>query len=279
MYNQYSFFKVTLDVDGSMFNYKQIQINALGTLSDKLLYKSPHDSDNIDDAKVLEWNADMLSNVYADGTVNKSTDIDKFWSVEMAIAFHSLANGSDRVQDTPANSEVWFMQFGRAERELVPQNDGSYKTKAKTPSHLWAWNPTGASNWQLQDRWGLVQFKRSLNDKEFRFEKWHVYKALFDTMNAMKTHTALNSKSVDSLAELDIPPYLMSKICVELPVIALNVTSGGGGGGSGQGDTSSGQGVANGFNVTVRSKLFDHKPAHIRDDRYVWFEWIKSYFC
>ena len=258
-----------MDVDGSMFNYKQIQVNVLGTLSDQLLYKSPHDSDNKDDVKVIEWRAEMDSSVYADGTINDSTDTDNYWSVEMAVGFHSLANGSNRVNDKPDESETWFMQFGRTEREVMPQN-GDYKKKPNSPAHLWAWQATGSRNWQLQDRWGLVQFKRSMADTNFRFNNWHVYKALFDSFNAMKTYTALNGKSTGELIEIDIPPYLMSNICVDLPEISLYTSGGGsgGGGGSGQG----GQDNLGSFNITVRSKLQGDTSANIRDDRYVWFD-------
>ena len=36
-------FEMLMDVDGSMFYYKQIQINVLGTIMDQVLINSPHD--------------------------------------------------------------------------------------------------------------------------------------------------------------------------------------------------------------------------------------------
>ena len=36
-------FEMVMDVDGSMFFYKQMQINVLGTMMDQVLIKSPHD--------------------------------------------------------------------------------------------------------------------------------------------------------------------------------------------------------------------------------------------
>ena len=35
-------------------------------------------------------------------------------------------------------------------------------------------------------RWGLVQFRRSMANKKFLFNKWHIYRALFDMLDAMK---------------------------------------------------------------------------------------------
>ena len=36
-------FEMLMDVDGSMFFYKQMQINVLGTMMDQVLINSPHD--------------------------------------------------------------------------------------------------------------------------------------------------------------------------------------------------------------------------------------------
>ena len=37
-------FEMLMDVDGTMFNYKQMQINVLGTMLDQVLFLSPHDA-------------------------------------------------------------------------------------------------------------------------------------------------------------------------------------------------------------------------------------------
>ena len=133
--------------------------------------------------------------------------------------------------------------------------DGGYVIASPSGVDWWAWQACDAINLQLQDRWGLVQFKRNVRDRSFRFEKWHIYKALFDTMNAMKTYKVLHSRYVNAVQELDIPPYLMSRTCVEIPEIKLVK-----------------RGNVSDFDVSVKSMYISHKPAHIRNDRYVWFE-------
>lgn len=34
-------------------------------------------------------------------------------------------------------------------------------------------------------RFGLVQFKKDLNDKSFSYNSWHLYRALFEVFDAM----------------------------------------------------------------------------------------------
>ncbi|XP_052760386.1 uncharacterized protein LOC128203141 [Mya arenaria] len=250
---------ILMDVDGSMFNYKQIEINVLGTTLDHILYKSPYDSigpnPNWTDND-LSWHPDMKKAVYTDGTVNTPGDKDKFWSVELSMTFEQLANRSERVQASPQDNEVWFMQVGRAHHPLEVEN-GTYQ---KVPNvsfdemGWWAWQPCDAVNFLLQDRWGLVQFKRSTIDNTFNFQKWHLYRALFDMMDGMNKYKAIHGRFVTMIEELDIPPYLMSGVCVEIPEIKVID-----------------RGVYSGFEITVRSKFLSHKPAHINEERYVWF--------
>ena len=133
--------------------------------------------------------------------------------------------------------------------------DNRYVQNRNIPTQWWSWQPCYAINLHLQDRWGLVQFKRDSNDKKFKFERWHIYRALFDMLDAMKKYKALNAKYTNLVEELDLPPYLLSRTCVEIPEIELKTRNG-----------------EKDFLITVKSKLITHKPAHIRSDRLVTFE-------
>ncbi|XP_052760334.1 uncharacterized protein LOC128203098 [Mya arenaria] len=255
-------FELLIDVDGTMFNYKQIQINAFGTTMDQLLYKSPYEdvdtsaSGKADD-KLKTWEANLTSRVYVDGTINQPGDKDKFWSVEMSIPFETLSFGSERnlTDPNPNDNEAWFMQFGRSEHNLTVEN-GRYVPQALSQKNWWSWQPCGAINLHLQDRWGLVQFKRNMNDKKFRFPKWHVYRALFDVMNGMDAYRALNGKFTADISELDIPPYLMTETCVKIPEIGLVKRAN----------------KTKGFEIGVKSLVSTQLPTgRIREDRYVQF--------
>ncbi|XP_045162534.2 uncharacterized protein LOC123527254 [Mercenaria mercenaria] len=256
-------FELLMDVDGSMFNYKQIQINVLGTMMDQMLYKSPWDAPNIT-IRSKEWHPDAKKEVHAEGTINTPGDEDKYWGVEMSFSFANLAKNSQRVQPVPSENEVWFLQFGRSEQNLTVV-DGKYKKVPKSKPAWWSWGPCYAINLHLQDRWGLVQFKKNMNDKKFRFGKWHIYKSLFDMMDAMKKYKAINGKYTTAIEELDVPPYLLSRTCVEIPKIKLF---------SRENETifDVATNPVSDFDVTVQSMFLSHKPAHIRSDRYVTFK-------
>ena len=246
-------FELLMDVDGTMFNYKQVQINVLGTMMDQILYKSPWDAVN-ESIREATWHPDARKEVHVEGTINTPGDVDKYWSVEMSFSFKKLAEKSIRVQDEPSNNEVWFLQFGRSERNLTVE-DGKYKVVPKSKTDWWSWGPCGAINLHLQDRWGLIQFKKNLNDKLFQYDKWHIYKSLFDTMYAMKKYKAVNGRYTTAVEELDLPPYLLSRVCVDIPKIKLVRHDN----------------APEDFEVTIQSKFVSHRPAHIRSDRYVTF--------
>lgn len=256
-------FEVLMDVDGTLFNYKQVQINVLGTMMDQMIYKSPWDAPNIS-VKAKEWHPDARKEVYAEGTVNAPGDEDKYWSVEMSFSFANLAEKSQRVKPEPFENDVWFIQFGRSEQNLTVDN-GKYKKVPGSKTDWWSWQPCDAINLHLQDRWGLVQFKRNLNDKKLRFQKWHIYKSLFDMMDAMKKYKAINGKYTDAIEELDVPPYLLSRTCVDIPKIELT-----------RRENETIYDVATNpvsdFDVTIKSMFISHQPAHIRSDRYVSFK-------
>ena len=173
----------------------------------------------------------------------------------MSFTFEALAANSTRSQQKPNQNEVWFINFGRSEQALNITQDNRYVKAPGVPLSWWSWQPCDAINLHLQDRWGLVQFKANINDKQFNFENWHIYRALFDVMDAEKKYKALNAKYTDQLVELPIPPYLLSQTCVEIPEVALTKTND-------QRD----------FLVTVKSKLKANVTAHIRSDRYVTFD-------
>lgn len=245
-------FEMLLDVDGSLFNYKQWQINVLGTMMDLMMYKSPIDH-SLKEAVNMSWHANAKKAVYTDGTINNPADNDKFWSIEVAVPFKYLKDISSRVKWSPDENEVWFVQFGRSEQELIVLN-GTYQGIFNSRTAWWSWQPCDTINLHLQDRWGLVQFKKNMQDKTFRSEKWHIYKALFDMMDAMKIYKAIHGKYTTNIRELDVPPYLLSRICVDIPEIKLIKTEN-----------------RTDFDISVSSMLFAHQPGHIRSDRYVSF--------
>ncbi|MGC4034727.1 MAG: carbohydrate-binding family 9-like protein [Chitinophagaceae bacterium] len=86
-----------------------------------------------------------------DGTLNDNSDIDKGWSLEIAIPWSSLqllANGRTL---PPANGDVWNMFLGRFQK-LMPGG------KEITPHPAMALNSHGIYDTHLPDKWSRIEF-------------------------------------------------------------------------------------------------------------------------
>jgi hypothetical protein len=95
--------------------------------------------------------------VYVDGTVNDPTDIDRGWSVELAVPWSALERGA------PRPGERWRMNFSRVQWRTRVKN-GRYAMvvdRSRPPweqADNWVWSPQGLVNMHYPERWGLVQF-------------------------------------------------------------------------------------------------------------------------
>ncbi|HSB92547.1 MAG TPA: carbohydrate-binding family 9-like protein, partial [Flavitalea sp.] len=80
-------FEVFLDPNNDQQEYFEYEINALGTVMDLFMpmpYKKGGKAD-------LSWDSPGLqSAVFLDGTLNKNSDTDKGWTVELAIPFKDM---------------------------------------------------------------------------------------------------------------------------------------------------------------------------------------------
>jgi len=133
-------FEVFIDpyCDGRL--YYEFECNALGTVMD-LMMEKPYSEEG---SFLLNWDCrDLKLAVSYDGTLNKSTDKDKAWYVEMAIPFASL----QRDFKDPRDNKVWRMNFSRVE---WPANGG--------PEENWVWSPTGKLDIHDPRKWGYVRF-------------------------------------------------------------------------------------------------------------------------
>jgi hypothetical protein len=76
-----------------------------------------------------------------DGTLNRSGDTDRGWSVEMKIPFAGLSRGGE----DPLKHRIWRANFYRVE----------WLTK---PEENWVWSPTGVVDIHHPLRWGYLRF-------------------------------------------------------------------------------------------------------------------------
>ena len=133
-------FEVFIDPDGDGVHYFEIETNARGTILDLMLDKGYRS----DGSFFIPWNCEGLRlAVHRDGTLNKSGDRDRGWSVEMAIPFEALK----RDFNDPRDYKVWRINFSRVE---WLQKEG--------PEENWVWSPTGKVDMHMPERWGFLRF-------------------------------------------------------------------------------------------------------------------------
>ena len=80
-------FEVFINPNDHVFSYGEIEINALGTEWDLFLDKPYRLGGNADSS----WNIQGLkSAISVNGTLNNPNDIDKYWTVEIAIPLSQI---------------------------------------------------------------------------------------------------------------------------------------------------------------------------------------------
>lgn len=162
-------FEIFVDPSGTATNYVELEINALGTVWDLALDKPYRVGGKAND----DWNVDGLkSAVNIQGSLNKSDDTDKQWSVEFAIPLVDLIEQKHINKNLPVEREQWRINFSRVEWEHVII-DGKYQRKKENGKYLseynWVWSPQKVINMHEPEKWGFLQFteKESSNSVEF----------------------------------------------------------------------------------------------------------------
>ncbi|HOA38400.1 MAG TPA: carbohydrate-binding family 9-like protein [Flavihumibacter sp.] len=151
-------FELFIDPNNDGLQYFEIEVNPFNTVFDLLMNKPYNKGGNMD----ASWNSvGFQSAVVIDGTLNKPTDTDKGWLVEMAIPFASMKRPG-RVHQ-PQVGDSWRANFSRVEwdTDIV---DGKYIIRRnasgkKLPEHNWVWSPQGAINMHIPEKWGYIHFK------------------------------------------------------------------------------------------------------------------------
>ncbi|OIQ38039.1 MAG: carbohydrate-binding family 9-like protein [Bacteroidetes bacterium MedPE-SWsnd-G1] len=177
-------FEIFMDPDGDSHNYMEFEINALNTVWDLFLTK-PYRNGN----KILNnWDINgMKTAIFIDGTLNDSSDRDSKWTVEIALPWSVLLEGSSSTS-IPKN-EYWRVNFSRVNWDFEVK-DGKYtrkkdpKTKKPLPEYNWVWSPQGVINMHEPEKWGYVFFaenekqKKSFqltNDEYIRLQLFNIY--------------------------------------------------------------------------------------------------------
>lgn len=202
-------FEVFIDPDGDTHNYYELEINALNTAWDLFINK-PYREKNV---VLNDWNITGLkSAVKVNGTLNDASDIDKGWTLEIAIPWAAYKT-SYFDQNVPKDS-FWRVNFSRVnwQHSLV---DGKYERKKDTdgkflPEYNWVWSPMGVINMHEPEKWAYVYFsskeiggKDSFTIPEDEKVKWELY-TLYRAQKKYYEEHKTWAKSIESLTKKSI---------------------------------------------------------------------------
>ncbi len=136
-------FEVFLKPPTGAPGYFEFEINALNTSWDLYLNKPYIDGGKADNS----WDIPGLKTAVAlRGTLNKATDRDHGWTVE--IAFPWTAFRSKLPVEKPVPGTEWRINFSRVEWKAgQPKEDN------------WVWSPQGVVNMHLPEKWGYLRFR------------------------------------------------------------------------------------------------------------------------
>jgi hypothetical protein len=174
-------FEIFIDPDGDSHNYYEFEMNALNTTWDLFLSKSYRER-----GFFLLNNMDlkgMKTAVYVDGTLNDPSDVDKKWTIEIAMSWKAINETYDNTMIAP-NGKTWRINFSRVNWDFELIN-GVYHRKKDSitgkylPPYNWVWTSQGVINMHEPPKWGYVYFseKPCGEFEEFKYGKDELFKA------------------------------------------------------------------------------------------------------
>lgn len=154
-------FEVFISPSNSNHNYGEIEINALNTVWDLLLDRPYNTNGN----PIFNWNIQNLkSAVHIEGTLNNPSDVDEYWSVEMAIPIKALSELKRSPKVKPKIGEQWRINFSRVQWQYDLIDDRYYRKKIDGKflrEDNWVWSSQAVINMHLPEHWGYIEFAES----------------------------------------------------------------------------------------------------------------------
>mmetsp|Transcript_23303 Transcript_23303/g.50476 ORF Transcript_23303/g.50476 Transcript_23303/m.50476 type:complete len:386 (+) Transcript_23303:56-1213(+) len=235
-------FEVFVDADGSNHNYKEFEINALGTTWSLLLNKPYGDSGGENSKRVDADGYDMepllqsATKVYPNDAINQPGIPNTYWTAEIALPISKLMERNSLAKK-PADGVFWRLNFSRVQWGFKLNADGQYEkdpccqscaTPGSAAEDNWVWSKQGEVAMHLPERWGLLQFesKDKSDDTARHYEEWPSRCAAMAIYYAMKGYHEKEGKyttDIEALKPYSKPPF---PICEEAE-IAINITTDG----------------------------------------------------
>jgi hypothetical protein len=98
----------------------------------------------------------MKTAVNLDGTLNDPRDVDRGWTVEIALPWKALGELARR-PSPPRSGDQWRINFSRVQWQLDVASN-RYEKVPKRSEDNWVWSPQGVIDMHRPERWGYVQF-------------------------------------------------------------------------------------------------------------------------
>ena len=196
-------FEIFIDPDGDTHNYYEFEMNALNTIWDLYLSKPYRNQGAILDA----WDfKNLLSAVHINGTLNDPSDVDRSWSVEIAIPW-SFKTEPGRKTSVPEN-KYWRINFSRVNWDFQITKKKYYRkqdpiTRKFMKEKNWVWSPQGVINMHEPEHWGYVYFTTAEIGSDTKFTipkdehiKWFLYEIYRAYLKNEEVTSALKSKII-----------------------------------------------------------------------------------
>jgi hypothetical protein len=200
-------FEVFLNPDGNNHRYAELEMNALNTTWDLRLKKPYRDGGKAED----DWEIPGLKTaVFVDGSINDPRDVDRGWSIEIAIPWEIVGalHDKDGMNGMPRDGDQWRINFSRVEWrfDIV---DGEYVRRRGQKEDNWVWSPQGIINMHQPETWGYVQFSTAApGQATFRHdpagEAKHLLQHIYRAQSAFKKRHGRYAPTLARLGLADV---------------------------------------------------------------------------
>jgi hypothetical protein len=195
-------FEVFIDPNGDSHEYYELEINALGTTWDLLLPWPYKDGGRAVD----HWEiVGLKSAVSLDGSLNEPADVDRGWTIELALPWKALGKLARR-PSPPREGDQWRVNFSRVQWTLE-MVDGRYRKVAGRKEDNWVWSPQGVIDMHRPEHWGYVQFTSQpagtvafAPDPSLAARRW-----LQEVYQAQREFRRAHARWARDLSELSVP--------------------------------------------------------------------------
>jgi hypothetical protein len=148
-------FAVYLDTDGDSHDFWQFEINARGTSRLRRFDKPLKDGGRAQPFLPIEK---LRAATHVAGTLNKPSDRDKGWTLEILFPWDMLGSETNR-RAVLYDGDQWRINFCRV--RWPKDNTGKPQRLASgVQPARWVWSPQGVADMHRPEKWGYLQFSR-----------------------------------------------------------------------------------------------------------------------